>query len=345
MNISSPRFVQDVFFFAIFGLAAFFMWKIFAPFIGAVALAAIMVTACYPLYERILKRMPRNNSTLAALVSILLIVLIIVIPLVTLASLILREALSIYALFESSDSLSLVDAVGHIESFVQTVIPTFTFDTAGIIKQTASFVANNLVSLFAGTASTFFLSVIALIASYYFFKDGRDFTTYLVSLSPLRDADDSMILKRLGSAIRSVMLGTVLIALIQGMLTCIGLSVLGFDHAILWGSIAAIGALVPTVGTSIVLIPAILYLFVTGSHIAAIILIVWGVLAVGLIDNVLGPYLMSKGNSVHPFLILLSVLGGISLFGPIGFVLGPVIVSLFFVLLELYHSYFKKRDA
>jgi predicted PurR-regulated permease PerM len=100
--------------------------------------------------------------------------------------------------------------------------------------------------------------------------------------------------------------------------------------------IAAFGALIPSVGTTIVFIPAVVFLLFNGAYVQAIGLLVWGVLAVGLIDNLLGPYLMSRGNKLHPFIILLAVLGGLSVFGPIGFVVGPVLVSLFIVLLELY---------
>lgn len=102
------------------------------------------------------------------------------------------------------------------------------------------------------------------------------------------------------------------------------------------GSIASFGALIPSVGTSIIFVPAVLYLIFQGNIVFAVGLTIWGMLAVGLIDNLLGPYLMSRGNTLHPFLVLLSVLGGISLFGPIGFIIGPVVVSLLMVLLELY---------
>ena len=119
-------------------------------------------------------------------------------------------------------------------------------------------------------------------------------------------------------------------------MTGLGLWIFGFDRAILWGSIAAIGALVPGVGTVVVFIPAVLFSIVTGSYVTAIGVALWGALAVGFIDNLLGPYLMSRGNKMHPFLILLSVLGGMLLFGPIGFIIGPVVTSLFIVLLELY---------
>jgi len=105
---------------------------------------------------------------------------------------------------------------------------------------------------------------------------------------------------------------------------------------VLWGVIAAFGALIPGVGTTIVLVPAVLYLLWTSQYLFALGLFIWGTAAVGLIDNLLGPYLISRGNNLHPYMILLSVLGGVLAFGPIGFVVGPVLLSLFLVLIELY---------
>jgi predicted PurR-regulated permease PerM len=110
----------------------------------------------------------------------------------------------------------------------------------------------------------------------------------------------------------------------------------GFDRAVLWGSIAAFGALIPGVGTSIVFIPTVIYLILSGSYFLAGGMALWGMLAVGFIDNLLGPYLIGRKSNLHPFFILISVLGGISLLGPIGFILGPVSMSLFVVLMELY---------
>ena len=96
----------------------------------------------------------------------------------------------------------------------------------------------------------------------------------------------------------------------------------------------------PGVGTTVVTVPAVIYLiFFAGEVVSGIGLLVWSVLIVGLVDNLIGPYLISRGNNLHPFIILLSVLGGISLMGPIGFVIGPVIVTLFIVLLEIYNQY------
>jgi predicted PurR-regulated permease PerM len=102
--------------------------------------------------------------------------------------------------------------------------------------------------------------------------------------------------------------------------------------------------LIPGVGTTIVTVPAIVYLFFVGEIFSAVGLLVWSVLIVGLVDNLIGPYLISRGNNLHPFIILISVLGGISLMGPIGFVIGPVVVTLFVVLLEIYNQYIGQED-
>ena len=97
--------------------------------------------------------------------------------------------------------------------------------------------------------------------------------------------------------------------------------------------------MIPGLGTGIVMFPVVIILFVTGNVIPAIGLLIWSVLAVGLVDNFIGPHLMRRGNNMHPFIILISVLGGLSLFGPIGFLIGPVVVTLFLVLLEIYNHY------
>lgn len=328
--------VENIFFFGLLGGVAYLVWSIISPFGGALALAAIIVTICYPLYERVLKYSPRKNKTVASLFSVFLVLVVVILPLVLLGSFLLKEALSVYSLFNNGTQFGFEQTVSDIQSFVQVLIPSFQLDIAAYIQQFANFIAHNIGSIFAGTASTVFLFFIALIASFYFFRDGRDFTKFLVQMSPLPDDQDEKIIKRLANAIRSVALGTVLVALIQGTVTAIGLSLFGFERAILWGVVAAFGALLPGVGTSIVFIPAVAYLMFTGSYFLAGGVALWGILAVGLIDNFLGPYLMSRGNSMHPFLILISVLGGIALLGPIGFVIGPVSMSLFAVLLELY---------
>jgi len=330
------RLVAYVFFFGLLGIVAYLVWQLFAPFVGALALAAIVVTICYPLYERVRAIVPGHSASVGALLTTLLVVLVVVVPLSILGMFIFREAASIYSLLNNGSTFSLSTSFSNLEMFIQGYAPEFSLNVATYLQQAAAFVTSNIAFIFTETASTFFMFFIALIASFYFFRDGKKFTKYLIEISPLPDDEDTMILQRLARSIRSVALGIVLVALIQGVLTAIGLALFGFERAVLWGSVAAFGALVPGIGTSIVFIPAVAYLVLTGAYFHAVGVAIWAAFAVGLIDNLLGPYLISRGGSIHPFMILLAVLGGIAFFGPIGFVLGPVIVSLFKVLLELY---------
>jgi len=104
----------------------------------------------------------------------------------------------------------------------------------------------------------------------------------------------------------------------------------------LWGVVAALSALIPGIGTSLVLGPGILYLFTVGATTQAVGLLIWSVVAVGLIDNSLGPKLVGKGMRLHPLMVLLSVFGGLAFFGPAGIFLGPLCISLLFALLSIY---------
>lgn len=332
------RIVEYVFFFGLMGVVAFLVWEMLQPFVSALALAAIIVTVSYPLYEKIRLKVPKRNETAAALVATVVVFLIVFAPLLFISSALVNEAVSVYRIV-GSEQIGFENSLNDFEKAVQEYVPSFELNISEYLAQIAQFLANNLGAIFAGTASTLFLFFVALIGSFYLFRDGKEFTRKLILISPLPDDQDDVILERMARSLRSVLTGTLFIALIQGTLTAIGLSIFGFERAILWGSLAAFGALIPSIGTSIVLIPSILFLIFTGAYFNAVGLAVWGMLAVGLIDNLLGPYLMSRGNSMHPFIILLAVLGGIAFFGPIGFVVGPVVVTLFMVLLELYANH------
>ena len=329
------RIVEYVFFFGFMGIVGYLLWLMFAPFITALALAAVIVTICYPMYEKVLDYTPRRSESAASLITTLLVLLIVILPITWLTSILIGETVSIYKLLGSSQ-YTFSETLGNFEDILASFIPGLNIDLAEYLRQSAEWFAGNLGAIFAGTASTLFSIFIAMIGTFYFFRDGREFTKTLIRISPLPDTEDSLILKRMGIAVRSVATGVVLVAMIQGTLTAIGLTIFGFERAILLGTMAALGALIPSVGTSIVFIPTIGYLLFIGEYGSAIGLAIWAALAVGLIDNLLGPYFMSRGATKHPFLILLAVLGGIVLFGPIGFIVGPVILSLFIVLIQLY---------
>ena len=184
-----------------------------------------------------------------------------------------------------------------------------------------------------------------LLSIFYFLKDGARWRQALVVLSPLSDSDDEKIISRLKLAVNGVIKGYLLVALVQGILMGLGLWLFGVPKPALWGVVAAITSLIPTIGTALVSVPAFIFLFLTGSAVSAFGFLVWAAVIVGTIDNFLSPLFISKRIDIPPLLILFSVLGGLSLLGPVGVLIGPLSVSLLYTLISIYRHEFKQSPT
>src|SRR3989344_2470656 len=312
---------------------------IFEPFLYALILGVIFATVFSPVHKRILSGL-RENRGLAALVTTAFVLVVIVVPVTFLSTQIFQEATSLYS--SLTDSGGTAGLLKSTEDVVRSIgipfLPAGSFDIGQYMEQGLSFLIEHLGTVFSNVAKIIVGIIVLFIALYYLFKDGRELRKSVIALSPLSDVYDETIFRKLELAINSVVRGSISVALVQGVLTAIGLSIFGVPNPVLWGSVASVTALIPGVGTSLVLIPSILFLFFTGAEAPAVGLLIWGIVAVGLVDNVLGPKIVGKGAKLHPFLILLSILGGIGLFGPIGFLFGPLALALLFAFLEIYST-------
>lgn len=334
--------VQPYFLAAVLLAACVATLVILKPFFTPLILAAVFAVVAHPLYLYVKRRFGGYDS-LAAAATLLIVLIFIITPLSALGIQILSEALDLY------DSLSAnytggfsITLPSELVAPLQAYFPiTETIDLAPYVQTGLDWLLSHADTIFSGISRTLLGTFIFLIALYYLLRDGQRFTRVLVHVSPLADRDDEFILSKLHAAVNSVLRGNIMIALIQGGLTGFGFWIFGVPNAILWGSVAAIAALVPALGTALVITPAVLFLLFTGMTGSALGLIAWGGAAVGLVDNILGPRLMGQGINMHPLLMLLSVLGGLGLFGPIGFLVGPLVVSLFLALLDIY----KHRSA
>lgn len=336
--------IEHAFFFILLGSAVYLMFVIIAPFLTPLLLAAIIATVAHPLYARMVRLMPRLRG-LASLLTVLLIALTIFVPLFILSFVLFTQARDFYEIASVNGGLGIERSITNLEHTIQLYAPSVTLDVSSYMRAGAEWLTSHMGTIFAHTASTVFMLFVMFIALFYMLKDGKWFVERLVRISPLPDAQDAQIMQRLSLAVRSVVLGTLTVALIQGILTSIGFFLFGIPQPVLWGSVAALGALIPGVGTSFVFIGAIIFALLGDMYVTAIGLLLWGVLAVGLIDNLLGPYLMGRGTELHPFMVLLSVLGGVMFLGPVGFLIGPVVLAFFSVLLELYTLHVKQRTS
>lgn len=330
------KLTEYIFFFGLLIMVGYLAWLMLFPFIAALFLSSIIVILCYPVFEFILRFSPRGNRTFAAAISTLIAFLAVVIPVFFLSALLVNEFVSFYQSLETGGDLAVETFFSEIEALVQAYIPAFELNLTDQIRQSGAWLAHNIGAIFAGTVSVVVIFITALFGSFYLFRDGQRFIEWLVEVSPLSDLEDKLILERVGRAIRSVATGTLLLAIIQGMIAAIGFSIFGIERPILWGTVAALGAILPGIGTAGIMVPAVAYLFFINDAWSAFGLLAWGIGAIVVVDNIIGPYLMSRGNNLHPFVVLLAVLGGISVFGPLGFIIGPVVMSLFVVLLEIY---------
>ncbi len=338
MNYKKTELYFLLFFLIIIFIIAFFIFK---PFLFSLILAIIFTTVFSPLHKKILSVF-KNNDWLAALLTTISVLIVIIIPISFVGTQIFQESTLLYtSITNGSVVTNFTDKIDeNIQSLNKflTIPINYSFDISYYLKQGLGWLTQNLGILFANVGKTLIGIFVFLIALYYLFKDGLKFKNAIIALSPLQDIHDEKIFSKLALAINSVIRGNLTIALIQGILTAIGFSLFGVPNATLFGTVAAIAALIPGVGTALVTIPAIAYLYLNGEILYSIGLLFWGMLAVGLVDNLLGPKLISKRTKLHSFLVLLSILGGISLFGPFGFLLGPLVLSLLFALLEIYST-------
>lgn len=312
---------------------------IFEPFLYALLLAVIFATVFAPIHKRILSGL-RKRRGLSALVATAFVLVVIIVPVSFLSTQIFREATSLYSSLVSSGGTA--GLLRITEDAVRGMgIPFFPAESLNFgqyMEQGLSFLIEHLGTIFSNLAKIIVGIIVLFIALYYLFKDGQELRKSVIELSPLSDVYDETIFHKLELAINSVVRGSISVALVQGVLTAVGLFIFGVPNPVLWGSVAAISALIPGVGTSLVIIPAILFLFYTGATTSALGLLVWGLTAVGLVDNILGPKIVGAGAKLHSFLILLSILGGISFFGPLGFLFGPLTLALLFAFLEIYST-------
>lgn len=317
--------------FAVFVLVAF----IFEPFIAPIALAFMAAIIVKPVDNWFMK-MTKNRRTISAVLSVIFALLVILIPLSILIQRVLIESFNFYVDIREGGLGGFDHITWYLIHPVQSIFPDFNPDILGYIRSYSDGLVANAQNIIQSTASIVLSTFIAFIALFYMLRDGARFRKAIVELSPLADQYDNNIIDKVEKAVDSVVRGSLFTSLIKGVLASLGFLMFGVPHPLLWGTLTAIVSLLPGIGAGLTLIPAVLFLLATDHMGAAVGLTIWGVIAVGLVDNILMPIVVSKGFTVHPLLVLISVLGGIIFFGPVGLFLGPLVIALFAALLEIY---------
>ena len=333
------KIIEKYFFFGLLLATLLFTFLIFRPFWAVLVLGISFSIVLYPVYEWLNKKHLPN--WLSALFTVFLFILVICGPLLGIGAVVFDQSEDVYRQVVNNGNAE--PFLSLIENKVNNILPDIM--AVDINEKTSDFityVSNNIANIFSSTVSAFFSFLLMLLIIFYFLKDGTKWKKALMVLSPLSDKDDEKIIARLAFSVNAVIKGSLLIALIQGILMGFGLWLFNIPNPALWGVVAAVCSLLPTFGTALISVPAIIFLFFTGDNTSAIGLIIWAALAVGMIDNFLSPLIVGTKINIPSLLILFSVLGGISLLGPVGILVGPLAISLLYTLISTYRNEFKQ---
>jgi len=322
------------------------------PFANALLIAAICAGMLQPFY-RWLRKLFRQREAPASIVTILFLLLVLFGPMAAFLGIAVDQAIEVsqsaipWVEKNLGNDENMMDAEKWITGKIpalEGMMPTSSQLMQGvgnIAQKTGGFLVGSVTKMTTGTAAFFLNLFVMLYALYFFLISGRPILNKMLSYSPLGPDDSERLLDRFLSVARATLKGSVMIGLIQGALGGIGLAVAGISGAAFWATVMAVFSVVPGVGTAVVWVPAVIYLFIQGETLSAVLLTAWCAGVVGTIDNVLRPRLVGKDAELPDLLILLSSLGGLFLLGAVGFVAGPIICALFLAVWEIYGATFR----
>ncbi len=335
---------QTIIFGLLLGLVAFLILLVWLPFLKLLALGAILAVLFNPVFKRISKEV--KHDSVAAFFTIVLILLLVILPLYLVGQTLFNEIVSLYNQYKTGGLV--FNKTAFVQSLPSQIQPWALKLFADISLKISEFTTNafaGITALLSNLANFVISLVLVFFTTYYLLRDGNSIKTYIYSVLPIPAEQEDAVAKRLENAISGVVKGSFLTALLQGVLATLGFLIFGVPQPFLWGAFTVLAALVPNFGTSLSLIPAILYLFITGHTGAGVGLLIWGALAVGTIDNIVSPKFVGSRTNIHPLLVLFSIIGGINFFGYIGFLLGPILMALFLALLDVYRNILKKDNG
>jgi predicted PurR-regulated permease PerM len=332
--------LERYFFFSILLLTIVFSFLIFRPFITILAVGACFAIVLHPILKWLKSKKVPNG--LAAFLVVLLFIILVCGPLLGIGILMFKQSQGLY--FSISEGGSARQIIEILNTQINNILPEgANLDITDRISDFASVISANLAKIFSATLATIFGFVLTILTLFYFLKDGSTWKKALTELSPLSEKNNQKIIQKLFKTINGVIKGYLLIALTQGFVMGLGLTLFNVPNPILWGFVAAMASLIPTIGTSLVSIPVIIYLFINGNNTHAIGFALWAAAMVGSIDDFLSPYIIGSSINIPTLLILFSILGGIVLLGPVGILIGPITISFLYTLVSIYREEFQEQ--
>jgi predicted PurR-regulated permease PerM len=346
------RFDDQIFLLLLLAVTVAFAW-ILLPFYGAVLWAIVGAVIFAPL-NRALAASMRGRSTLAAAATVLIILTLVILPLVMIAASLVQEASGIHAKVQSGeynlgrffnrifDALP-AWATGLLDRFDLTNLTAIREKLADNLMKGGQLVFPQALSIGMNTLDFVVSLGIMLYLLFFLLRDGRALAERVKEAIPLRPDQKTALFTRFADVVRATVKGGILVAIVQGALGGLAFWFLGIHAPLLWAVVMTFLSLLPAVGAALVWLPAAIWLLASGAVWQGIALIAYGVLVIGLVDNILRPFLVGKGTKLPDYVVLIATLGGIEVFGLNGFVIGPLIAAIFMVTWEIFSA--SRRSA
>ncbi|MCC6502565.1 MAG: AI-2E family transporter [Deltaproteobacteria bacterium] len=336
-------------------LVGYLMFIMMVPFFIPIFWGAVLVVLFYPYYRWLLKK-TGQRTYLASLIACLSIAIFIIVPLAIIGTMMAGELLNLYNWAEGY--LQQVSTKAHksplfivqlLEKYVGSYVDVHTINLKGIfastVREAAAYAGQSLTGFVKSFAEFFINLFLAFFSMYFLFKDGDKLFEIIKDLIPITDHHKDMIIAKNRGVIYATIYGGIMVGLVQALLGGLAFWFLGVPAALLLGFVMFFATFLPSVGSSLVWGPVAAYLFLKGDIFGGTMLVIWGVFVIGLVDNILRPYIIGGKTNLHPLLLFFSIFGAVNVFGLIGIIAGPLILSIGQAVIEFYHEYVKSQNT
>lgn len=316
------------------GFSIFLIKSMIVSIIGGCLLAYIF----HPVYKKLSSWI--KNRHVAAILMSLLLVLLVLVPIIFSANAIITESISFV---HNARAIDLSDLESKVAAFTGKSINLDYYLRESAAKFSA-IVAEWAQKFVLSLASKALSAFVMLFVMYYLFKDGEALVRKLEADTPLKSSIKQTLLKRFHEVTYATVYGLVLTAIVQGAFGALGFWLFKVPSPILWGLVMVVLAMIPLVGTALIWLPAALYKIILHDYFNGFGLLIFGILVIGSVDNLIRPKIIGSTGNIHPAIALLGVLGGLEVFGLFGLIIGPLILAITYVLVEIYISERKKAN-
>lgn len=342
----TPSTLQNKAFLLLLTLVTIAFGAILWEFHGAVFWGVILAILFAPLHRKLLRRMPRRKN-LAALCTLSLCLVVVILPMSAITVSLIQEATVIYERVRSGQlnfGLYLQQVIAALPAWAANLLDRLNLTTvdelqqkfSSVAVQASQFVATQALSIGQNTLQFVVSFGIMLYLLFFLLRDGSSLALRIGQATPLDESHKRQLVGKFTTVIRATVKGNIVVAASQGALGGMIFWVLGIQGPVLWGVLMAFLSLLPAVGAGLIWVPVAIYFLATGAVWQAVALTAFGIFVIGLVDNVLRPILVGKDTKMPDYVVLISTLGGMSMFGLTGFVIGPVIAALFMACWDLF---------